>query len=69
MMRKVNYFLQSIFIYLFFIISKIIGIKLSRSLFSFIFIKFGKYFKSQKIIDENLERISKKLDTKNQKKL
>ncbi len=69
MMRKVNYFLQSIFIYLFFIISKIIGIKLSRSLFSFIFIKFGKYFKSQKIIDENLERISKKLDTKNQKKI
>ncbi len=69
MTRKFIYFLQSIFIYLFFIISKLIGIRLSRSLFSFIFIKFGKYFKSQKIIDENLDRISKKLEEKNQKNI
>ena len=35
-MKKIIYFLQSLIIYLFFLISKLIGLKLSRLVFSFI---------------------------------
>ncbi len=57
MKKKIFYFFQSIVIYVFFFISKIIGLNLSRKLFSFIFIKIGNFFKSKKIILENLDRI------------
>ena len=69
MIKIFIYFIQSILIYIFFITSRIIGLKLSRNLFSFIFIKFGKFFKSQKIIIQNLERITKNLDNNNKEKV
>ena len=55
MKKKIFYFFQSIIIYFFYFISKIIGLKLSRIIFSFIFIKIGNIFKSKKIILNNLE--------------
>lgn len=58
MRKKTFYFLQSIIIYFFYLISKIIGLKLSRAIFSFIFVKVGNVFKSKKIIINNLNRIS-----------
>ena len=58
MRKKILYFLQSIIIYFFYFISKIIGLKLSRIIFSFIFIKVGNIFKSKKIIINNLNRIN-----------
>ena len=58
MKKKIFYFFQSIVIYLFYFISKILGLKQSRKLFSFLFIKVGKFFKSKKIIFENLEKIN-----------
>ncbi len=69
MVKIFIYFIQSIFIYVFFIISKIIGLKLSRNLFSFIFVKIGKVFKSQKTINENLSRISVKLSDRDKEKI
>ena len=69
MIKKFIYFIQSILIYIFFIASRIIGLKLSRNLFSFIFIKFGKFFKSQRIIIQNLERINKNLSNNNKEKV
>ncbi len=57
MMRIIKYLFQSIIIYLFFIIGKIIGIKLSRSLFGYLFKKFGPLFKSKKVIKKNLENL------------
>ena len=57
MIKKFFYFFQSLLIYFFFFISKIIGLRLSRILFSFIFIKFGNLFKSKKVIFKNLEKI------------
>ena len=69
MIKIFIYFIQSILIYIFFITSRIIGLKLSRNLFSFIFIKFGKFFKSQKIIIQNLERITKNLNNNNKEKV
>ena len=58
MIKKTLYFFQSIIIYLFFLISKIIGLSLSRKIFSFIFLKFGNLFKSKKIILKNLDKIA-----------
>ena len=58
MKKYIIYFFQSFVIYLFFVLSKIIGLKLSRLIFSNIFIKIGDLFKSKKIILENLERIN-----------
>ena len=56
-MKIMKYLFQSIIIYLFFIIGKIIGIKLSRSLFGYLFKKFGPLFKSKKVIKKNLENL------------
>ena len=57
MIKKVSYFFQSIIIYLIFLISKIIGLNLSRKIFSFIFVKIGNLFRSKKIIQNNLDKI------------
>ena len=57
MKKKLFYFFQSIVIYFFFLISIIIGLNLSRKLFSFIFIKVGNFFKSKTIILQNLDKI------------
>ena len=56
-MKIMKYLFQSIIIYLFFIIGKIIGIKLSRSLFGYLFKKVGPLFKSKKVIKKNLENL------------
>ena len=69
MIKILIYFIQSVFIYIFFLTSRIIGLKLSRNLFSFIFIKFGRFFKSQKIINQNLEKIAKNLTKDNKEKV
>ena len=60
-MKTINYFLQSIIIYLFFILGKIMGITLSRKLFSYLFLKIGHNFKSKKVIESNLNIYSKNL--------
>jgi len=61
MKKKIFHFLQSIIIYLLYFISKIIGLKFSRIIFSFIFKKVGNVFKSKKIIIDNLNKISPKI--------
>tara|TARA_B100000963_G_scaffold355282_1_gene373213 strand:- start:195 stop:1052 length:858 start_codon:yes stop_codon:yes gene_type:complete len=59
MFKLANYFLQSLIIFFFFLISKILGLKISRALFSFLFVWVGPIFKSKKIIDNNLNIFSK----------
>ena len=54
--KTLKYFVQAIFVYLFFIIIKIIGLTLSRKLFSFLFNKIGPLLKSEKVINDNLEK-------------
>ena len=56
-MKIIKYLFQSIIIYFFFIIGKIIGIKLSRDLFGYVFKKLGPIFKSKKVIKKNLENL------------
>ena len=53
--KTIKYFFQAVFIYLFFIIIKILGLIQSRKLFSSIFNKIGPSIKSEKIINKNLE--------------
>ena len=58
MIKKINYFLQAIVIYLFFFIGRILGINLSRKIFSLLFLIIGPLFKSKKIVNQNLEIFS-----------
>ena len=65
MIKKINYFFQSVVIYFFFFIGRILGIALSRKIFSFLFSCIGPFFKSTKIIKKNLNIFSQDLsDTK-----
>jgi KDO2-lipid IV(A) lauroyltransferase len=56
MIKTVKYFFQAIIIYFFFIIIKLIGISLSRIFFSFLFNKVGPLIKSDRIVNNNLEK-------------
>ena len=62
MIKAFTYLIQSILIYVLFIIGKLLGINLSRKLFSKIFLKFASKFRSKVIIEKNLEIISKDLE-------
>ena len=55
MTKIISYFLQSLLIYLFFLIGKILGLKTSRKFFSSVFSSVGPLFKSKKIIENNLD--------------
>ncbi len=61
MIKTFKYFIQAIIIYLFFIIGKILGIKISRKIFSFLFRKLGPVIRSKKVIKKNLLKFSKEI--------
>ena len=64
MSKIISYFLQSILIYLFFFIGRLLGLKISRKLFSNLFLLIGPFFKSKKIVQKNLHIFSSKLSDK-----
>ena len=55
MIKLLNYFFQSLFIYFLFLIGSLIGLKLSRKIFAYFFFKAGPLFRSNKIINKNLK--------------
>ena len=57
----IKYFLQSIFVYFFFTIGRVIGLNLSRKLFSILFSFIAPIFKSKKIIKKNLKIFNKNI--------
>ena len=69
MIKLLNYFFQSLIIYFFFLVGRILGLNLSRNLFGFIFSFFGPLFRSKKIIDKNLETFFIKADNYNKQKI
>ena len=69
MIKNLNYFLQSLVIYLFFIIARIIGIKISRKLFSRLFYLVAPLFKSKKIINDNLQKFEKTISLEKKNKI
>ncbi len=56
MIKIIKYFFQAIVIYIFFIVIKLLGLRLSRNFFSLLFSKIGPFIKSVQIIDENLDK-------------
>lgn len=54
MIKTVNYFFQSILIFTFFLMGRILGLNLSRIIFAQLFALVGPFFRSKKIIKNNL---------------
>ena len=69
MIKILKYFVQSIIVYLLFIIGKIMGLNLSRKIFSNLFLFFGPFFKSRKIIDKNLYVFNKDIINSEKKRI
>ena len=69
MLKKINYFFQAIIIYIFFLVGRILGIKISRKIFSWLFIYLGPLFKSKRIINNNIKIYSNNITSINQKKI
>ena len=69
MIKIIYYFIQSLFIYSFFLLGRLIGMKTSRKIFSNIFFLFGPLFKSRKIIEKNLKIFSVKVSNVDKKKI
>ena len=61
MIKIVIYFIQSVFIYILFILGRLMGLKLSRKIFSSLFELIGPIFKSKKIIYKNLNYFSQSI--------
>jgi KDO2-lipid IV(A) lauroyltransferase len=61
MIKTINYFIQSILIYLFFLTGRILGLNLSRKIFSSLFSTIGPIFKSKLIIEKNLKVFKKNI--------
>jgi KDO2-lipid IV(A) lauroyltransferase len=58
MTKSLKYFFQSIIIIIFFIFGRLVGLRLSRKFFSFFFSLIAPFFKSKKIIENNLNIFS-----------
>ena len=67
MIKFLNYFFQSIIIYFFFLMGRLLGLKISREIFSRFFSYLGPKFRSKKTINKNLDifySINSKIDRK-----
>ena len=69
MIKPVKYFFEAFFVYLFFLIAKLIGLSLSRKVFSFIFKKIGPIIRSNNIINKNLLKFSNELSNQEKKEI
>ena len=69
MIKILKYLFQSIIVYFLFVIGKIIGLKLSRKIFSNLFLFIGPFFKSRKIIDKNLHVFNKDITNLEKKRI
>ena len=69
MIKKFNYLIQSILIYLFFLLGRIVGLRISRKIFSKLFSSIGPLFKSKKTIYNNLETFSSQISDHEKKEI
>ncbi len=69
MIKTIKYFFQALIIYSFFLIIKILGLIISRKLFSYIFSKIGPLIKSDNVIKKNLGIYSDKLSEKEKRSI
>ena len=59
MIKIIKYFLQAILIFLFFLVGRLLGLKISRIVFASFFSFIGPLFRSKKVIRKNLNIFSK----------
>ena len=64
MIKSIKYFFEAFIIYLFFFIGRLVGLSLSRKIFSFIFRKMGPMIRSNVIVNKNLQIFSNELSEK-----
>ena len=69
MIKYINYFFQSIIIYIFFFIGCTLGLANSRKVFSNLFKIIGPIFKSKKTINKNLDIFSSEVPNINKEKI
>jgi len=69
MIKFIKYFIQAILVYFSFLIMKIIGLRLSRYLFSFIFKLIGPIIRKNNIAIKNLLKFQKNLDREKQNEI
>ena len=69
MIKIIKYFLQAIFIYIFFFIGRILGINIGRKISSFIFTSTGPLIRSKKIVQNNLRIFSQTISTVEENKI
>ncbi len=60
MFKIISYFIQSIVIYFFFLLTFLMGIYVSRKIFSHLFLIIGPFFRSKNIVNKNLNIFSSK---------
>tara|TARA_B100001559_G_C16415394_1_gene582448 strand:+ start:69 stop:929 length:861 start_codon:yes stop_codon:yes gene_type:complete len=69
MIKFLKYLIQSVIVYFFFILGRILGLKISQLFFSKFFQFIGPKFKSYKIINQNLDNYNQKLTTAEKKEI
>ena len=69
MIKLVTYFFQSIIIYFLFFCGLVLGMRISRKFFGFLFLLVGPIFKSNKIINKNLKIFSTKISEIEKKRI
>ncbi len=69
MIKIIKYFFEALIIYLFFFVIKLIGISISRILFSFIFKKIGPIIRPNNTIKKNLSIFSDKISEEKKKEI
>ena len=68
-MKIIKYFFEALIIYFFFFIIKIIGLSISRIIFSFIFFKAGPFVRSKNTIKKNLSIFSSNISELEKKEI
>ena len=53
-MKIIKYIIEAVFIYLLFFLMKLIGLNLGRKVSSYLFLNIGVFFRSKKLIKENI---------------
>ena len=60
-MKVIKYIFEAIFVYLLFLIVRILGLKIGRKLISILFLIIGFFFKSKKIVKKNISYVLGKI--------
>ena len=69
MIKPIKYFFEAFFVYLFFLIAKLIGLSSSRNFFSYLFKKIGPKIRSNDVVNKNLLKFSKEISDQEKKEI